>query len=151
MGSRIKEEAVKSLIRTASPDILLIKETKMEDKAFIHIARKLWKRSEGKAVSARGASGGLGTLWNAKKFLRIKEVANTHWLLSRLQHIDSDETLYLFNVYAPASAGEKKICWESIRSMEDSEDLVNIIIAGDLNLTLSLAKKHGGSIVRDPT
>jgi len=149
MGSRIKEEAIKSLIRTEYPDILLIQKTKMEDKAFLHIARNLWKRGEGQAVSARGASGGLGTLWNANKFSKIKEVANTHWMLSKLQHVDSNETLCLFNVYVPASAGEKKSCWESIKSMVDSEDLRNVIIAGDLNLTLSLAQKRGGSVVRD--
>lgn len=34
--------------------------------------------------------------------------------------------------------------------MADSEDLANIIIVGDLNLTLTLAEKRGGSIVRDP-
>jgi len=149
MGSRTKEEVVKSLIRTESPDILLIQETKMEDKAFLHIARNLWKRSEGQAISACGASGGLGTLWNANKFSKIKEVDNTHWLLSNLQHVDSNETLCLFNVYVSASAGEKKSCWESIKSMVDSEDLRNVIIAGDLNLTLSLAQKRGGSVVRD--
>eukprot|EP00253_Pinus_taeda_P003930 PITA_03930 len=151
MRSSIKEEATKSLIRTESPDILLIQETKMEDKAFLHIARKLWKRSEGHVVSAHGVLRGLGTLWNTNKFLKIKEVANTHWLISKMKHVESDETLYLFNVYAPANAGERKIYWESIRSMADSEDLANIIIAGDLNLTLSLAEKHGGSVVRDPT
>eukprot|EP00253_Pinus_taeda_P018974 PITA_18974 len=112
MGSKIKEEAMKSLIRSDSPDILLIQETKMEDKAFLHIGKNLWKRSEGQAVSARGASGGLGTLWNTNKFM--------------------------------------KVCWETIRGLADSEILENIIIVEDLNLTLSLAEKRGGSIVRDP-
>eukprot|EP00253_Pinus_taeda_P015209 PITA_15209 len=151
MGSKIKEEAIKSLIRSDSPDILLIQETKMEDKAFLHIGKNLWKRNEGQAVSARGASGGLGTLWTTNKFLKVLEVANSHWLFTKLKHVDSDETLCLINVYAPVSAGEKKICWEFIRGLADSEDLVNIIIAGDLNLTLSLAEKRGGSIVRDLT
>ena len=44
MGSRIKEEAVRNLIREESRDILLIQETKMEDKEFIHISKKLWKK-----------------------------------------------------------------------------------------------------------
>lgn len=149
MGSKIKEEATKSLIRSDSPDILLIQKTKMEDKVFLHIEKNLWKRSEGQAVSARGASGGLGTLWNANKFSKVKEVANPHWLFTKLKHVDSVETLCLFNVYVPVSAGEKKICWDSIRGLAESEDLANIIIAGDLNLTLSLAEKRGGSIVRD--
>lgn len=100
----------------------------MEDKAFLHIDKNIWKRSEGQAVSARGASGGPDTLWNASKFTRVKEIANTHWLFSKLKHVDSDETLYLFNVYVPFSAGEKKNCWDSIRELADSEDLANIII-----------------------
>ena len=122
----------------------------MEDKAFIQVVKKLWKKSEGVAVSARGASGGLGTLWNPNKYSRIKEIVNTHWLFTKLQHVDSDETLCLFNVYVPVSAGEKKNCWDTIRSLAESEELANIIIAGDLNLTLSSAEKRGGSIVRDP-
>ena len=113
----------------------------MEDKSFLHISKKLWKKSEGQAVSARGASGGLGTIWNANKFSRIKEVFNTHWFFSKLQNVDTNEILYLFNVYSPVSVGEKNICWDSIRRLDDSENLANIIIAGDLNLTLSLTEK----------
>eukprot|EP00253_Pinus_taeda_P015611 PITA_15611 len=146
MGSKIKEEAVKSLIRSEYPDILLIQETKMEDKAFLHIGKNLWKKSEGQAVSARGASGGLGTLWNPSKLTRVKEIANTHWLFSKLKHVDTDETLCLFNVYIPVNAREKKNCWDSIRELAETEDLANIIIVGDLNLTLSTAEKRGGSI-----
>eukprot|EP00253_Pinus_taeda_P012274 PITA_12274 len=56
----------------------------------------------------------------------------------------------MYNVYAPNNAGEKKICWDSIKSLEDLENLENIIIAGDLNLTLLLSEKRGGNIVQDP-
>lgn len=82
----------------------------MEDKVFLHIGKKLWKRSEGQAISAQGASGGLGTLWNANKFSKVKEVVNSHWLFTKLKHVKSDETLCLFNVYATISAGEKNTC-----------------------------------------
>eukprot|EP00253_Pinus_taeda_P034292 PITA_34292 len=76
MGSKVKEEAIKSLIRSDSPDILLIQETKLEDKAFLHIGKNLWKRSEGQAVSARGASETLGTLWNTNKFSKDWDMIN---------------------------------------------------------------------------
>jgi len=109
----------------------------------------LWKKSEGQVVSARGASGGLGTIWNVKKFKKIREVKNTHWLYTKLQHLESGMIFSLFNLYAPISAGEKKLCWDSIRSLADSEELANIIIVGDFNLTLSLSKKRGGSTIRD--
>lgn len=122
----------------------------MEDYAFLQIGKKLWKKSEGQVVSARGVSGGLGTIWNANKFIKIKEVKNTHWLFSKIQHVETYMTLSLFNMYALVSAGEKNHYWDSIRSLADSEDLANIIIAGDLNLTLSLSEKRGGSTVKDP-
>eukprot|EP00253_Pinus_taeda_P003178 PITA_03178 len=121
----------------------------MEDYAFLQIGKKLWKKSEGQVLSARGASGGLGTIWNANKFIKIREAKNTQWLFTKLQHLESDMILSLFNVYAPVSIGEKKHCWDSIRSLANYEELVDIIIAGDLNLTLSLSEKHGGSTVRD--
>ena len=62
MGSKVKEEAVRSLIRRETPDILLIQETKMEDKEFLQTSKKFWKGSSRLAVSSRGASGGLGSL-----------------------------------------------------------------------------------------
>jgi exonuclease III len=57
MGSKVKEEATRSLLRREAPDILLIQETKMEDNEFLQISKNLWKGSSGQAVSARGALG----------------------------------------------------------------------------------------------
>lgn len=110
MGSKIKEEAIKSLIRTEAPDILLIQETKLEDFVFLQASKKLWNKCEAKAISARGASGGLGTLWNASKFSVISETLNTHSLFLKLQHLDSIEVMSLFNVYIPVNTVEKKAC-----------------------------------------
>jgi len=59
MGTRTKEEAMKSLTRLEAPDILLIQETKMEDTTFLQASKKFWNKSEAQAISARGASGGL--------------------------------------------------------------------------------------------
>lgn len=67
-----------------------------------------------------------------------------------MQHLVTKEIFHLFNVYIPANAGEKKACWDSIRSQEDLVNLENIIIVGDLNLTLLSSNKRGGSVVRYP-
>jgi hypothetical protein len=61
------------------------------------------------------------------------------------------EVFSLFNVYVPVNAGEKKLCWDSIRDLADEGVLENTIIAGDLNISLSQSEKRGGCIVRDPT
>ena len=84
MGSKTKEEAIRILIRIDSPDILLVQETKLEDVFFLHASKKLWNRSEARAISARRALGGLGTIWNANKFSIIYEASNIHWLLLKM-------------------------------------------------------------------
>eukprot|EP00253_Pinus_taeda_P030086 PITA_30086 len=150
MGSKAKEEAMNSLIRLEAPYILLIQETKLEDSVFLQASRKFWKKDGAQATSARGASRGLGSLWNPNKFSLISESLNTHWILLKLQQLESKEIICLVNVYAPNNASEKKLCWDSIKNLADLENLENIIIAEDLSLTLLSSEKRGGSIVRDP-
>jgi len=80
VGTLAKEEAMHSLIILESPDILLIQETKLEDSAFLQASKKFWKKNGAHAMSARGASGGLGALWNSNKFSLISESLYTHWI-----------------------------------------------------------------------
>eukprot|EP00253_Pinus_taeda_P008466 PITA_08466 len=149
MGSKVKEEATRSLIRREAPDILLIQETKMEDKEFLQISKKIWKGSSGHAVSALGASRGLGSLWNPLKYRLVSDLHNTHWLFLKLQPLDSGEAVNLFNVYVPTNIEEKRECWDSIRQLSESENLENVIVAGYLNLTMCMEEKRGGTIIRD--
>lgn len=142
MGTKAKEEAMNSLIRLEAPNILLIQETKLEDSTFFQASRKFWKKDGVQAIFARGASGGLESLWNPNKFSLISESLNTHWILLKLQHLESKEIIFLVNVYAPNNAGEKTLCWDSIKNLADLENLENIIIAGDLNLTLLSSEKE---------
>lgn len=44
----------------------------------------------------------------------------------------------------------KKNCWDSLQSYLFLHNLENIIIAGDLNVTLAAEEKKGGSLVKDP-
>jgi exonuclease III len=137
----MKEEAMKTLIMTENPDIMLIQETKLEENIFHQNNKSYWSKGGTKAISARGASRGLGTLWNASKFNMVAEKKNVHWMFTKFQHIDSKEVFSLFNVYVLVNAGEKKSCWDSLRSLADEEVLENIIIAGDLNISLSQREK----------
>ena len=54
---------MKDLIHISNPNILLIEETKLEEEDFLLTSQKYWKNKEGVARSARGAYGGIGTLW----------------------------------------------------------------------------------------
>eukprot|EP00253_Pinus_taeda_P022475 PITA_22475 len=150
LGSRSKEEALKDIVRVYSPEILLIQETKMEDLPLLQTSKVFWKKGQGRAVSARGASGGIATFWNNDMYDFLQEKSSHHWLLTQLLHKESGQQVSMFNVYAPVLPNEKKICWNSLHSFLLEQNPGNIIIAGDLNVTLALDEKKGGSIVRDP-
>jgi len=55
----------------------------------------------------------------------------------------------MFNLYALVLPSEKKICWDSLQSYLFLHNPENIIIAGDLNVTLVVEEKKGGSLVRE--
>ena len=46
----------------------------MEEDALLRASNSFWKKGPGKAMSARGASGGLATFWDSAKLDLIEEV-----------------------------------------------------------------------------
>ena len=68
LGGSIKVEALKKIINTKKPDILLIQETKIPEDEVMSRPSLFWKFSVGKAISSRGASGGITTFCRADKF-----------------------------------------------------------------------------------
>lgn len=147
-GSTTKEEALKDIIKTSNAEILLIQETKMEGQDFLKKSKARWK-SSGIAESARGASGSLGTIWNSKKYDLIMHEARKHWIFTSLLHLETGRQVSLFNLYVPVLLEDKKSCWETLRDFLQQNVPDNIILGGDLNLTLSANEKKGGSIIRD--
>jgi exonuclease III len=86
LGNKLKEEALKDIIRTSKTEILLLQETKMEENNFLKRTKAIWKFSQGIAESARGALGGIDTICNTLKFDLINFETITHWIYSNLLH-----------------------------------------------------------------
>eukprot|EP00253_Pinus_taeda_P007450 PITA_07450 len=127
MGSKIKEEAIRNLIRIEAPDILLLQETKMEEPEFLQVSKKLWKNSDASAVAARGAFGGLGAPWNGNRFSLVAEASNTHWEMLKMQHVTTKEILCLFNVYVPRGGSVvRDLAREWIEDLLQDWDLLDI-------------------------
>ena len=141
LGSNSKEEAVKDLVRMSSLEILLIQETKMEEPETIQASKKFWKKGEGRAVNARGASGGLATFWNSTTLDLLEDHSTIHWLFTKFQHTASGLQISLFNIYAPILLSEKRECWDSLNSFLSTNLHDNLVLAGDMNVTLALSKK----------
>ena len=149
LGSKSKEESMMDLVSLHQPDIFLIQETKMEEAAFLQVSIKFWKKKGKAAISSRGASGGIGTLWDDKKFEAIDIKYSSNWILTLLRQKDTNTLVRIFNIYAPNSFADKKTCWNLLRE-ERSNQHGNVILGGDFNVTLSQDEKRGGSLIRDP-
>ena len=90
------------------PDILLIQETKMEEEAFLQTSTKFRKNRGKAAISSRGASGGIGTLWDDMKYEAVDIKYNSSRILTHLRHKDSNIQVRIYNIYTPNSYAEKK-------------------------------------------
>ena len=104
----MKVEAVKDLLRMASPDVLLLQETKIEEGNLLSLSKKIWKKHAGKAVSARGSSSGLATLWMEDLFSLENSFETQHWIFTKLRHISINISLVIFNLYVPINSQEKR-------------------------------------------
>jgi exonuclease III len=74
-----------------------------------------------------------------------------HWIKTSLLHLPTGKILTVINVYMPTIYQEKIDCWSSLQNLQDSLELKDLIIVGDLNTTLHPKEKKGGSRVWDPT
>ena len=61
LGSNLKEEALKDIVILYKPEVLLTQETKLEESVLLQASKVFWKKGQAKAVSSRGASGGIAT------------------------------------------------------------------------------------------
>ena len=111
LGSKGKEEAMLDIVSLHHPDILLIQETKLEETAFLQTNKIFWKKKGVAALSSKGASRGIGTLWDDRKFEAMVIKKSTHWILTVLKHKDTNFLVSIVNLYAPNSYSEKINCW----------------------------------------
>ena len=101
-------------------------------------------------MSARGSSGGIAILWTQNLFSLEKYLVTQHWIFSKLQHIPRKISFVIFNLYVPVNFQEKRECWNSVSDFLTANYLSNIIVAGDLNITMDPKEKKGRVCGRDP-
>ena len=82
----------------------------MEEDAFLQVSKKFWKYKGKAAVGSRGASGGIGTMWNDKEYDAVDIKYSTHWVLTQLRQKASNSLVSIFNIYAPNSIAKKNSC-----------------------------------------
>ena len=113
MGSSLKANAVRDLIKAEQPDFLLLQETKISDQEFQNSMTKN-RKYEGIATSAIGASGGIGVIWKKSNWNLTSNKQNRWWIRIDMQSSDLKEEYTIYNVYAPPHFRDKATCWESL-------------------------------------
>jgi hypothetical protein len=89
---------VKDLVKYEKPCILLIQKTKMKVEDVTKLWKILWHSSEAIVVDARGASGGLCTLWDDKEVSMEHHFKTHHWIFTKFKHRKSNNLFAIFNV-----------------------------------------------------
>ena len=107
LGGSIKVEALKNLLKSEKPDILLIQETKIPEDEVMNRSYLFWKNSVGKVTSSKGASGGIATFCRSNKFNIIPAKENTHWILIDIQNNSNQYSIFICNVYGPTHYRDK--------------------------------------------
>ena len=130
-----KVEALKDIVKTEKPDILLIQETKMRVVETMELSR-FWKNYHGKSISSKGDYGGITTLVSSKfSIISIREI--NHWLLAEIQEKDDPTSIYICNVYGPTHYIDKVVFWEYLSKLKENLRGKHLSLAGDFNTTKS--------------
>ena len=106
----MKVEAVKDLLKIEIFKILMLQETNIEGESLLQISSTKWKKKAWKAISTRGTSGGLATLWANEEFTLESSLETQHWIYTELHHKTSKLIRSLFNLYVLVLQSEKKDC-----------------------------------------
>jgi exonuclease III len=129
LGSQHKLSLIHDLIKEENLQVLMLQETKRKDTDILHEICYIWRSCKGTTVSARGASGGVCTLWNPNFFALQSRQSTTHWIKTSLLHLQIGKTLTFINVYILTLYQEKMECWSSLQNIKDSLDPKDLIIA----------------------
>ena len=143
MGKENKVEAIRNIIKSERPDILLLQETKMSDVEVLVLSQHFWTTNQGNIISSRGASRGITTFFSRKYEIKnAKE--NQIWILNEFQEKDYPNVSYVCNVYGPTHCRDEKTFWNSLASLKDEMEGKELIIVGDFNATKEQSEKRGG-------
>eukprot|EP00253_Pinus_taeda_P003328 PITA_03328 len=149
MGHPSKSAALRDLIQSERPDIILLQETKQSQSDMQKIV-DAQKNFLGISNDSRGASGGVAVMWSGHLWDCKSFSLNQNWLKINLVQKDESCDIIIYNVYIPNQFREKEQCWEELKEDINKEHNPNVILAGDLNLVLHANEKRGGNFLHDP-
>ena len=149
LGHPSKIASLKDLADHEKPGIIMIQETKQRLQEMTRIIEQL-RHYEGQICEARGASGGITTMWNKNIWICTSNTINPYLIKFILEKKEEHKQIVIYNIYAPNHFRDKEQCWATLQEDIQAEDNRNIILGGDLNLILHSNEKRGGIFTHDP-
>jgi hypothetical protein len=146
VGGALKQQALKRMRAVYKPDILSLQETMCAGPKVVDFLSYFLKEWSFGSLDADGLSGGLFSGWNPI-FVAISSSVLNAGIEIEIRSKELGKVYIIINLYGPY--GDKKPFWEGLG---DSGIFTgeNLIVGGDLNLTLNQREICGGATRNDP-
>ena len=133
LGAIPKKLALKRLLAITRPTVLLLQETMIEGQNAEEVVKECIKDWGMTSSDSDGHSGGTLTAWShALNLISIKRFGTV--IGTELEDSEIWKHFMVLNIYGPFY--DRKTFWERLEGSR-ALDLPDLIIGGDLNLTLS--------------
>ena len=146
LGGLAKQKILRYLFSSLSPDIILLQETMNSSYPALLAFSKLCPGWEFCAISSSGLLRGILSCWNPH-IVKCKSFHTMAGGLLKAQFRGSSISLSILNCYGPYH--HRDAFWNSV-ARGGLPSLPNLILAGDLNLTLNGSEIWGSKAQPDP-
>ena len=146
LGGKTKLSRQRSLFLSLCPDMILLQETMCSTYPTLHAFSKLLPNWELCATNASRLSSVLLTAWNPGR-VRCRAYETLAGILVKAKFRGMDTTLDILNCYGPYR--DREFFWDRVLrgGLINSP---NLILGGDLNLTMNSSENWGKRVVLDP-
>ncbi|XP_021842437.2 uncharacterized protein [Spinacia oleracea] len=141
LGNQRAVGRLKKLLNNEAHDIVFLMETKRSAEEMQVVKSRLGF-SESYFVDSEGRAGGLALLWNDNIGVTVLS-ASLHHIDCIIKGLFCEEEWRLTCFYGWASAPDKHLSWELLRSIRNAS-LLPWLVVGDMNQILFEAEKEGG-------
>ena len=146
LGGKTKQCGLRSLFLSIRTDMILLQETMCSTFPTLLAFSKLLPSWEFCAISASGLSGGLLTAWNPHR-VKCRAFQTCVGLLVQASFHGMSSPIAILNVYGPYR--DRELFWEkALRG--GILNIPNLVLGGDLNLTLNSSEIWGQKASPDP-